>query len=119
MRWLTTDRTPSHGVGGVERPLTDEERFAVLMTDGWMPPKGAVWPNKHAVRITVLIPRSDRKLHHWPAWGRKRLAPEWYATLDRSGGGKSKTWWIYFGTIPPSSFRAIDLLTSTTALEAV
>jgi hypothetical protein len=61
------------------------------MTDGWMPPKGAVWPNKHAVRITVLIPRSDPKLHHWPAWGRKRLAPEWYATLDRSGGGKSKT----------------------------
>jgi hypothetical protein len=111
--WLTTDRNPGHGVEGVERPLTDQERYNYLMTRGRMPPAGAVWPNKHAVRITVLIARGDRNLHHWPKWGRKRLAADWYEIMDRTGGGKAKTWWIYFGTIPPSSFRDVEILSLT------
>jgi hypothetical protein len=32
-----------------------------------------------------------------------------------SGSGKSKTWWVYFGTIPPSSFREIEILAKPAA----
>jgi hypothetical protein len=82
--WLTTDSNPDgHGLDG-----------SCL--------------NKRAVRITVRIPTHDRKLKHWPAWGRKRLARWWYAALDEAGGGKSESWYLYFGTIPPSAFLAVE-----------
>jgi hypothetical protein len=108
--WLTTDPSPKgHGLTD-GRPLTEQERFVEYQRRGFMPPEGARFPNNRAVRIAVLIPSSDRNLYHWPKWGRKRIAPDWYKRMDRVGGGKSKTWWIYFGVIPPRSFREIEIL---------
>jgi hypothetical protein len=109
--WLTTDPSPK-GHGLIDgRLLTAQERFAEYQRCGFMPPAGARFPNKRAVRIAILIPSSDRNLYHWPKWGRKRMTPDCYERMDRVGGGKSKTWWIYFGVILPRSFRTIEILT--------
>jgi hypothetical protein len=103
---MVDQRSKPKGHGLIDgRPLTEQERFVEYQRRGFMPPEGARFPNKRAVRIAVLIPSSDRNLYHWPKWGRKRLAPDWYERMDRIGGGKSKTWWVYFGQIPPTSFR--------------
>ena len=78
--WLTNDRDPSgHG-------LSDDKR---------------------AIRITVQIPSTDRRLVHWPGWGKKRLTPEWYAILDEVGIGKSRTWYLFWAYIPPAEFVEI------------
>ena len=77
---------------------------------GEIPPKGTRYFEKRAVRITVMIPSGDRRLRQWPSWGRNRLARDWYETMDRAGGGKSKTWWLYFGVIPPGRFKAVEFL---------
>jgi hypothetical protein len=106
--WLTTDRNPSgHGLCHA-RELTREEKLFF----GRDPNKSVWFPNKRAVRITVRLDSSDRKLKHWPRWAKQRLSPQWYQALDRAGGGKSKTWWLYFGVIPPEWFSSVDILSS-------
>jgi hypothetical protein len=108
--WLTTDKNPAgHGLsdGG---ELTCEMRVAYQKCFGVMPREGDRFPNKRAVRITVLVSSTDRNLYHWPKWGRKRLHPQYYEVLNKTGGGKTKTWWLYFGTIPPSCFHSVELL---------
>jgi hypothetical protein len=108
--WLTTDKNPAgHGLGEA-REMTNAERAAFRQWEGVMPPEGTRWLNKRAVRITVLIPTSDRKLRYWPQWGRKRLSSRDYEGLKVTGGGKAKTWWLYFGVIRPTCFREIELL---------
>jgi hypothetical protein len=104
--WLTTDCNPvGHGLTD-GREATCQEKIL----QGLDPAVPARFPDHRAVRITVRIPSSDRKLRHWPAWGKKRLRPDWYRTLSRTGGGKEKTWWLYWGVIPPERFDAIELL---------
>jgi hypothetical protein len=95
--WFTTDQDPAgHGLG-VEMDL----------------PNGGRIPNKRAVRITVSIPSSDRKLVSWMKWGRKHCNPDMFDRLNRSGGGKCKSWYIYFSTVKPDQFSNIEILTST------
>ena len=106
--WLASDKNPSgHGLSG-RHVLTDEERAAHKKAFGQDVPKGAMFLNKRAIRIAVKIPRNDRALVHWRKWGKKRLDPKWYETLAKTGGRKDKTWFIYFGRIPPDWFVAID-----------
>lgn len=105
--WLTMDgKSDGHGLtdGGPVDPA------AFLSLTGRMPPAGLRYPDKRAVRIEVSILSTDRRLKHWPRWARKRLAPEWYDDLDATGGGKSKTWYVYFGAIPPEQFREVKIL---------
>lgn len=47
----------------------------------------------------------------WLPWARKRLSPEWLAVLSKTGGGdvKARTWFLYFGTIPPARFRSVTV----------
>jgi hypothetical protein len=112
--WLTNDPDPAeHGLCDA-RDLTPEERRLAGVPDG----KPARFPNKRAVRITVMIPSTDRNLTPWPSWAKRRLTPEWYATLDRVGGGKSKTWFVYWDVIPPSHFREVLDLTAATPVAA-
>ena len=95
--WFTTDQdSAGHGLG-VEMDLPNGLRVA----------------NKRAVRITVSIPSSDRKLVPWMKWGRKHCNPDMFAGLNRSGGGKCKSWYIYFGAVKPDQFSNIEFLTST------
>jgi hypothetical protein len=106
--WLASDKNPSgHGLSH-RRAFTDEERKKYKQVFGQDVPEGAMFLNKRAIRIAVKIPRNDRSLVQWQKWGKKRLDPEWYETLAKSGGHKDKTWFIYFGRIPPDWFVAID-----------
>lgn len=99
--WLTTDSTPTgHGLPGGEDivHLTPEQRVRL----GVSADEVIRSVNKQAVRFKIKLPSSDRRLSHWPRWARKRLAPDWYATLTGASGHRSETWWIFWGVIPPS-----------------
>jgi hypothetical protein len=108
--WLTTEPQPEgHGLGEAH-VLTDAERQKVFEVLGHMPPEGARVPDKRAVRITVVIPRSDRCLKRWLTYGRKHCDPEFYNRLVHADGRAHKSWWLYFGTIAPDQFQAVDFL---------
>src|SRR5260221_442355 len=66
--WFTTDPQPEgHGLGE-PHVLTEEERQDHFRAFGEMPPPGARIPDKKAIRITVVIPSSDRRLVRWSKW---------------------------------------------------
>ncbi len=101
---LTSDKTRNgHGLDGGGVEITPAARKLMGAS------VGSRFPDKLAVRLTVLIPRNDRKLVKWPTWAKKRLDSKWYQRMDQIGGGKSKTWFLYWGEIPPAWIRAIDI----------
>jgi hypothetical protein len=109
--WFTTDPNPEgHGLSD-GRPMTEAERSAYSRAFGVMPPPGARFPDKRRVRIQVVIPSTDRALKAWIPWARKRLDPQWMATLTRLGGGqaKAKTWFICERAIQLSEFRSVEV----------
>lgn len=112
--WLTTNPDPSrHGLsaGG---PLTQAERVAFRKLHGHDAPPDACWPNKRRIRLTADIPSNDIALRCWDDWARLNgVTRKWRRTLDRTAGGGSATWWLYFGTIPASYLAAHDLDTDT------
>ena len=62
--------------------------------------------SSHSKRYSSCLrasPRGDRNLVHWHAWAKGRLDPAWLATLDASAGGPAlaRTWFLYWGVIPP------------------
>jgi hypothetical protein len=106
--WFTTEPQPEgHGLFEA-KTLTEEDRRDYFETFGVLPSEGSQYLNKKAVRITVSIPSSDRRLVRWLTWGRKHCEPGLYDALSK--GNHHKTWWLYFGTIAPDQFRAIDRL---------
>ena len=112
--WLTTDKSPDgHGLSSGEAISPDERRG--LQAKGLLlmsAPENLRWANKREFRITVKIRDSDPALKRWISWGRKRLAPDWYDTLTKVGGGsrKARSWYVCFRVIQPSEFQSIDLL---------
>ena len=93
--WLTTDPGPAgHGLDIPGDTLREEEQL-YLERHGKMPPAGRY--DKRLVRIKVRISSRDPNLKHWPRWAKKRLQPDWYETLNQTGGGKAETWYLYFG----------------------
>lgn len=106
--WFTTWNKPEgHGVGrgGVLTPV----EISYYRTQGRIISDGARFPNKEAIRITVMIPSSDRKLVTWTKWGRKHCEPRFFNALNRKGHNW-RTWYIYFGVIPSARFKSIDVL---------
>lgn len=66
--------------------------------------------DKRRVRLSVDLPSDDPALRRWRDWaGKNGVAQEWYRTLDRAAGGGSKTWWLYFGVIPPNALTLRDM----------
>lgn len=61
--------------------------------------------DKTKVRITVEVDEADPKLKKWKSL--VKGSRQWIKALDPYGQGKF--WWVYFGIIPPSSFRTIEL----------
>lgn len=110
--WLTSDRAPGgHGIATETREMSMEEKAGLLRLDPKLDiSRPLLVANKSEVRISVRVPAGDRNLVAWQRWARKRLAPEWYDALSRSGGQKHKTWFLYWGVIPPSWFTAVDVL---------
>jgi hypothetical protein len=106
--WFTTEPQPEgHGLSEAQT-LTEEDRRGHFEIFGVLPSEGSGYPNKKAERITVIIPSSDRRLVRWLTWGRKHCEPRLYDALSK--GNHHKTWWLYFGTVAPDQFRAIDHL---------
>ena len=105
--WFTTLPDPAgHG-------LADGEEISpeICQRFGYKP--GSRWKNKRAIRITVTMPMA--KLKYWPPYARKRLTPQWYATLSKVGGGAriAKTWYISFNPIPPEQFAKVERRTAS------
>lgn len=106
--WLTSDKkTDGHGLSE-SREMTSDERSALSDLTGRVVPPGTRFADKRAIRITVKILQSDRKLKYWPKYAAKKLEPAWRAILNKTGGGKEKTWYLYFGVIPPDQFESVD-----------
>ena len=103
--WFTTNETPQgHGLrDGVERQATPKELAAM----GLPADAPVFWPNKHAVKIKVMIPSRDRLLVPWWKWGRKHCEPAFFDTLNKIGP-EYKTWFIYFGTVSPDQFLSVE-----------
>lgn len=59
--------------------------------------------SKDAV-LRVMIPSTDRRLKSWWKWTRKRPG-EWKWTRDDIDPNVMRSWWIYFGVVPPSRFH--------------
>jgi hypothetical protein len=111
--WLTSDGcSDGHGLTD-GRALTDEEKAL----KGIPKDTSAFFANKRAIRMTVLISREDRALAAWPSWGRRKLAPHWYEILNRTGLGKARTWYLYWGVIPPAWVREVRNLQSGEVLQ--
>ena len=111
--WLT-DISQPEGCGLSDaREFTEEDRLQYFKVFGELLPPNSVYPDKKAVRITVVIPSSDRRLKRWLNYGRKHCEPGFYDELVRADGRTHKHWWLYFGIIPPDQFRAVDYLNST------
>jgi hypothetical protein len=88
--WLTSDLDPKgHG-------LSDYD-----------PERG--YYNKRAIRCTVKIKSTNHNLVHWPSYAKKRMTRAWYDYMDMTGGGKAKSWWLYFGIIPPEDIDIYDI----------
>jgi hypothetical protein len=108
--WFT-DIPQAEGCGlGDPHVLTEGERFQHFYTFGEMPPPNSCYGDKKAVRITVAIPSSDRRLKRWTTYGRKHCEPGLYDNLVRANGQTHKHWWLYFGTIAPERFRSVEYL---------
>lgn len=98
--------------------VTAEESAFYAAKHGWDIPAGTVFANKLEVRITVKLPSSDRNLKRWQPWARKHCAPGYadqLAAAAGQGGRKARTWWLYFGVIPSTSFIAVDNLAAGAA----
>lgn len=110
---LTSDRDPGgHGLDFGGQVVT-EEQSSLMARSGMNVPAGTVFANKREARIQLKLSTSDPKLKRWKSWSRKNCDPGYAERLERSAGAtpkKAKTWWLYFGVIPPETFLEIDIL---------
>lgn len=110
---LTTDRNPhGHGLDMGGHVVTEAES-ALFTRKGFDIPAGTIFVEKRAVRITVKLPSNDPNLKSWRSWSRKHCEEGYAEHLEQTAGmqgRKAKTWWLYFGTVPPSAFTAVDIL---------
>lgn len=108
---LTTDPSPKgHGLSKGEE--ISPAIIAAAIRQHGRAPTNTHWPDKTAVRITTKIRSNNPKLKRWLPWARKRCEPDYLDRLHLAAGQKSKhkTWWLYFGTIPPADFVRVDFI---------
>lgn len=110
---LTTDPDPAgHRLDQGGHVVTAEEA-ATYALNGFDMPEGTRFLEKRAIRIRVKVPTNDRRLKRWQPWARKNCEPGYPDELAAAAGlngRKVKSWWLYFGTVPPEAFLAIDVL---------
>lgn len=111
---LTSDRSPfGHGLDMGGKPMTEGHVDAYYRMFGTRFPVGTLFPNKRQLRLNVSVPSSDRNLKRWRSWSRKHCEPGYPEHLESVAGQqgrKAKSWWLYFGVIPPSQIVAIEQL---------
>jgi hypothetical protein len=63
-------------------------------------------------RATVEIPSTDKRLVRYDEWMKKNFAPKVikaaHADPDLPPGVNWKSWYMYFGDVPPSKIRAVE-----------
>jgi hypothetical protein len=103
---LTSSQVPA-GMGIGEGPVraTDADRKRLRERFGLDYPRGAWWPDLRTVRFKVEIEDHDPRLVKWSEF-RAQVARETVRRLEHRQ--RPSTWWLYFGQIPPSMFRAVD-----------
>jgi hypothetical protein len=109
--WLTTKSTAdAHGLENGGAFLTADQREEARKWGGELPPHGTRFPKDGSIRITVEIHSNDRDLHEWLPWARQHVAPDMMALLHPIGSNlhRAKSWRLFFGTIAPNAFVAID-----------
>jgi hypothetical protein len=105
--WFTSSPEPGgHGIPEKTHDFTPAESAEYFQKTG-LRLKGTI--GKCDVRITVVIPSTDRALVPWSKWGRKHCDPHAFQTLNRLGAAW-RTWFIYWRAIEPARFRAVDVL---------
>lgn len=115
--WFTSDADPAgHGLTDGKVLSTDEKR--ILGVDVATEFR---FPDKRRIRIAVDIDANDQNMSRWMRWAKKRVDPAWLKTLHRTAGGdkKARTWYLYWGTIPSTSFsEVLDLDTGENYLRS-
>ena len=80
-------------------------------------PVGTVihWADKHKIRIRIeFLTSKTRGLHKWLDFAKKeKIDRDWLKRLHAGAGDDPKphTWWLWFGTLPPETFQAIEVRT--------
>lgn len=108
-----------HGLTRGDVPTSPTTGFnAVWLTDD---PNGAghgLAPKKRVLRFEVDLPLDDPNLVKWSNWAQANgVERKWYQTLDRAGGWKAKSWWLYLKAIPATSLTP-TVCASTGSLSA-
>lgn len=118
--WLTTDPGPNgHGLEAGGAFMSEIERREAQEWSGTMLPPGSRFPKNADVRIAVDLGEQDPNLHERLPWARRRIEPEWLASLHPVALGnlkKAKSWRLYFGVIAPQEFVAVEELASAPAV---
>jgi hypothetical protein len=114
--WLTTDPSPGgHGVfahGGI---IVTREIALMLASQGLTARVGDTLPyaDKQKIRIKVEFQTSrTRGLMKWIDFAKKRkIESDWLRSLYKGAGDHPKphTWWLWFGTLSPELFQAIEV----------
>jgi hypothetical protein len=120
--WLTTrGEGDAHGLRQGGAFLTDDERREAREWGGELPPKSMRHAKDASIRISVEIDTNDRYLHEWLPWARKNVAPDMMALLHPIGSNLhiAKSWRLYFGSISPSRFVAVDKVSDVSRIPAV
>jgi hypothetical protein len=94
---LTTSKSPE-GHGLEIGPDIDE-----VFIDGHL-----LYLSKKRIRFEVTIPSTDRNLIKYSKWAKKYMTDdEIREHFDKIYA--TKTWWIYFGIIPPEALRCYEM----------
>lgn len=116
--WLTTSAKPK-GIGTMnggimpDNQKADAVRLGMIRLDQIN--DEIRFPDKTAVRITVDVPGSDPALVRWWRWSKSNTDPILRDNLIKSDGHGFKKWYVYFGTLAPEAFIAVDDLTAAAA----
>ncbi|MGD0235396.1 MAG: hypothetical protein ABSC55_12785 [Syntrophorhabdales bacterium] len=74
---------------------------------GW---KDGSTVDKTEVRFTLRFRLPTFSLKKWSIYAsEQKVSREWYATLDKTGGGGSDNWWLFFGHVPAEDFVSIEV----------
>lgn len=106
--WLTSDPSPIRAggvsVGGL-MPLPDD--FKKKLGKSW-----TQTTDKRVVRISVMIPTTNRQLKHWLTWAKSRLGQKLVEMQIDIAGGKAEAekYYFYEPLIRTEDFLSIELL---------
>jgi hypothetical protein len=92
------------------KPAFDDDAHIQLKNVVWLTPRDdqqGMWRNPKEIRITLVIPSTDRRLVRWADWARKH-DPDLHRIAVNLGHTGWETFYCYFGIVPVSYSRAVE-----------